>query len=263
MLITSHISFAELNMGEFFEKFQEMVNEQQQKQLEQQKNSPPSNQSNNYATPQQSSTNTNTDSIELIETKSSIEEIGESDERLACDGVGETNKRCNYNMAILDALRVVHGTSTFRNTEFANKMINNEYRLINHVTILKEENTAPTLMGQQKDMSQARWDFTLKVNMQKNIPEDLAKIIEKDRRILYYDVYYETDIPELEVYNALLSNALIQYHGLDDGSSRQLIANSVFVNNALKKEYGLYENYDFNKVLVKGEKKISIVIRPK
>ena len=255
MLITSHISFAELNMGEFFEKFQEIVNEQQQKQLEQQKNSPPPNQSNNYATPQQSSTNTNTDSTELIETKSSIEEIGESDERLACDGVGETNKRCNYNMAILDAVRVVHGTSTFRNTEFANKMINNEYRLINQVTILKEENTAPTLMGQQKDMSQARWDFRLKVNMQKNIPEDLAKIIEKDRRILYYDVYYETDIPELEVYNALLGNALIQYHGLDDGSSRQLIANSVFVNNALKKEYGLYEDYDFNKVLVKGEKK--------
>jgi len=255
VLIFFNTSYADLDMGKMFEEFQEVVKEAQ----EIEKNSPPnkSNNSNNSnnSTTQQSSPNASNTSPELIETRTSAEEIGESDERLACDGLGETNKNCNYNMAILNAVNVKHTTSTFRNTEFAKKMVNNEYKLVNEVTILKEENTAPVLMGQPKDMNQARWDYTLKVNMVKYIPKDLAPNIEKDQRILYLNAFHETNVPEKKVYSTLLINALIQYHGLDDGLLRQLIPNSVFINNALKKEYGLYEDYDFNKALVKGEKK--------
>ena len=258
-LIFFNRSYADLDMGKMFEEFQEVVKEAQ----EIEKNSPPKNKSSNSnnsnnsnnSTTQQSSPIASNTSPELKVTRTTTEEIGESDERLACDGLGETNKNCNYNMAILNAVKQKHGTSTFRNTEFAKKMVNNEYKLVKEVTILKEENTAPALMGQPKDMNQARWDFTLKVNMVKYIPKALTSNIEKDERILYLNAFHETNVPEKKVYNTLLINALIQYHGLDDGLLRQLIPNSVFVNNALKKEYGLYENYDFNKALVKGEKK--------
>jgi len=164
---------------------------------------------------------------------------------------GEENKKAAIKLALVNAFKKQYtDINEIINTEFANQLLtNSSYGAIAGYEIIKEKNDAIAAMGQQPNLSQAKWSYTLKVKINKNIPIEKLKQFEKDMRIIYsssatYFIPGKNPPANAEQATAkALDQALVDYFQLRN-SQRILLPGNKLQQKWLDKNYGLYEKYE-------------------
>ena len=166
---------------------------------------------------------------------------------------GEENKKAAIKLALVNALKKNKPFTEINgiiNTEFANQLLtNSSYGAIAGYEIISEKNDAIAAMGQQPNLSQAKWSYTLKVKINKNIPIEKVKQFEKDMRIIYsssasYIIPGKKQPSNAEEAKAkALDQAIVDYFQLRN-SQRVLLPGNKLQQKWLDKNYGLYEKYE-------------------